>query len=49
MKPQHKLKQETHCACGQRLIPGHHHIYGLWGMWCLKRGDCELIKGTPGK
>lgn len=41
------MEIKTHCACGQRLVPGHHHLYGLWGMWCLLRGDCPVKAVSP--
>lgn len=39
------MTSKLHCACGQRLVPGHHHLYGLIGLWCLKRGDCTARVG----
>lgn len=38
---------ETHCSCGQRRVPSHHYLYGFWGMWCLKRGDCTARVVSP--
>lgn len=41
------MPSKLHCACGQRLVPGHHYLYGLMGLWCLKGSDCTARVVSP--